>query len=186
MLDVTSQNRGTLTIEESERLADAALELHKGYEKSMLIKLAARTSIRETALLNLKFNDIAYDSKNDCYLVRVLDKGNKKDEKPITKEFYNDLLKIKNEYYYSKYDDSKVFHLNKDSVCDLMRFATKKCGLEDRNITFHSLKGIAINWTLENYNDIVLAQKQGNHANINTTMVYVNKSRDVSGMAGLS
>jgi integrase len=174
-------HRGTLTAEEAQRMADLArtTERQLKEEKYFLIMTAIRTSIRLGALLKLEWSDIK--EKETCYIVEVYDKGNKLDEKPITKEFYKQLSLLKQE------GRERVFYLSKDAVNDMMGRLRELMGFEEeRNITFHSFKNVGVNYVLDVTNDPEKARQQGNHSSIQTTYkYYVDKNKDYSQMAGM-
>jgi hypothetical protein len=59
---------------------------------------------------------------------------------------------------------------------------------EERNITFHSLKKMGVEYVLEMTGDLTLAAKQGNHSNIQTTNKYYTNMKDkenIGSMLGL-
>ncbi|WP_170318665.1 hypothetical protein [Paenibacillus sp. HGF7] len=111
-----SQSYGKLTLEEARFFAELALSQDKGLEKSVLIRLAYTTSIREGALLSLT----------------------------------------------ERYNDNKFFHITPKTISAMMKKIRKQLGIpEYRNIVFHSLKTVAINWELETTGDIHRAKRQG-------------------------
>ena len=168
-----------LTVDEALRMIEEAKKLNNGEEKSLLIELAVMTSIRLEALINLTWANFV--EKGDFYLVQVFDKGRKFDEKPIKKDLYHRLLRLK------KDNTNKVFSISKRTVERAVKELAKRMGMEDRNITFHSLKKVGVNWILETTGDIVLAAKQGNHSTINTTYkYYVDKKKKYDNYAGLT
>src|SRR5690606_21671595 len=92
-----SESYGKITLDEAREMAELVKKQVKGVEKSCLIRLAYVTSIRLGALLSLTWNNIKLSENGNFYTVEVFDKGKKKDRKPITKELYEELLKIKDQ-----------------------------------------------------------------------------------------
>src|SRR5690606_4958972 len=60
-LDPDGESYGKLTLSQAELIAEKVRSQVKGYEKSMLIKLAIRTSIRQGALLSLTYDKIRWN-----------------------------------------------------------------------------------------------------------------------------
>lgn len=178
--EADAESYGTLTWEEAKQMIELAKEERNGEEKSLLIELAVMTSIRLTALLNLTWKD--FEQKEGFWVVKVIDKGKSADEKPIRDELYHRLLKLK------RHNDDKVFSVSESTANRLVKKLAKKMGIdEERNIVFHSLKKVGINWVLDTTGDIVLASKQGNHKAIQTTYnYYLDRNKDFSKYAGLT
>lgn len=176
-------NRGVLTVQQAQQMSQLVLTTPKGYEKSMLIKIAYKTSIRKEALLNLKWTDIKKINDKDYYLIEVYDKGIKRDQKPISREMYQELQQLHQYLYYKK--DQYVFHLSINTITNMFKYLRQEMQLEE-NITFHSLKNVAINWCYE-HQGIVAAARQGNHASIQTAYHhYINKNIDYETMFGIA
>lgn len=174
------ESSGYLSYEEAMRMSGLARELEDGEEKSCLIDLATYTSIRLSALLNLKTNKIV--RKQDEWVLEVYDKGKKFDEKPIRDELYQRLIALS-----GRYNDGTIFEVAKKRTFQrTVDMLAKQIGINDRHITFHSLKNVAINWIIETTGNIVEGAKQGNHKDINTTFKnYVNKQKNFKAMAGV-
>lgn len=175
-----AESYGTLTWEEAKQMIELAKKERNGEEKSLLIELAVMTSIRLTALLNLKWKN--FEQKDGFWVVKVIDKGNSVDEKPIKNELYQRLLTLKSK------NKEKVFSVSESTANRLVKKLAKEMGIdEERNIVFHSLKKVGINWVLDTTGDLVLASKQGNHKSIQTTYnYYLDRNKDFSKYAGLT
>lgn len=186
-LPETGESYGKLSLLEAEKMAELVRTQSKGVEKSLLIQLAYKTSIRESALLSLTWHDIKKDDDKNIYIITVYDKGVKKDRKPISEQMYNDLLKIKNQEYYKRYSDDRLFHVTIKTISVMMKTLREQMGIpNERNIVFHSLKNVAINWELQVNNDITRAKRQGNHSDVNTTLRhYADNNTDMEAMAGI-
>jgi integrase len=171
---------GVLSLDESMQMIEIVRVQRKGKEKALLMEMAIRTSIRINALMELKWEDITKHS-DDIYVVTAIDKGEKRDNKPIPKELYEKLLALKSE-------DEFVFHLDKKTCNAMIKMACEEMGIsEKRNVTFHSLKKVGINWVIDSGGSVLDAAKQGNHGNIQTTYkFYMDKTKDYGKMAGLN
>lgn len=178
-----TESYGTLTLEEGEKMALLArnTEKEKAEIKYFLIKMAIRTSYRISDLLKLEWKDIVKHNE-DIYLIRIYEKKTGKyAKKPITREFYEELLNIKDN------NNNKIFNISTPAVNRMMENLRKQMGFsEERNIVFHSFRNIGIGLVLTMTNDIVLAAKQGNHSDINTTYKhYIEKTENYDLMAGM-
>lgn len=180
---------GDLSQTEAERMAEVAFqtEREKPLLKKMLILFAIRTSFRLSEILSVKWSD--FEEFEYGYKVTVVGKGNKKNTNAITKKLYNQLLELKEVNKQTKWtsDPNIVFQISKRAIQSMMDRLRIKCGIDpERNIVFHSFRGVAIDWELEQTGDIRLAAQQGNHNNINTTYKhYVKKTKDYSKLPGI-
>ena len=181
-----SKKIGFLTPDEAMHLARLALtEREKGKMKQALILLAAATSLRKNALLELKYSDIRPSEDNpDKYIIYTtdhLDKG-KPIEKEIHKKLYELLLEIKDE----NSNDDKIFHITNKSIDQMMKRLCKKAGIDPRrNITFHSLKKAGAEFAYEyTKGDMFAVTAQGGWTNPTTPYKhYMKKQRNIAGMA---
>lgn len=173
----------SITYNEALEMIERVKKQYKGHEKSLLIELAVKTSIRQNALLNMKWSDISISDKDkDIYLIEVIDKGEKKDDKPISINFYKRLLSLKGEHN----DDAKIFHITVKTARKMIKKLAEDMNIADRNIVFHSLKKTMINWTLDNLGDMKLARIQGNHESEITFLKHYTKyTKDFSKMPSI-
>lgn len=170
---------GVLSLDEAQKMIEVAKELPSGTEKSLIIELATFTSIRLTALLSLTWKNIK--NVDGFWIVSVYDKGEKLDEKPISNDLYTRLLVLKTDSY-------KIFTLTDKTCQRAIKQLCEKIGIndEERNITFHSLKKVGVNWIIDATGDITKGAQQGNHSNIQTTFKhYRSKRKDFGSMAGI-
>jgi integrase len=179
-----SKTAGDLTEEEFNLMVKKALTLENGLMKSLLIGLAARTSIRLSALLKLTWKDITRINHGEWegrWLVNVVDKGNKEDEKPIEDVFYEQLLDIQVD------GQDKIFSISDTAVNRFIKRLCEMIGIdEERNITFHSLKGYGANTVIDNGGSMEDAKRQCNHVSIATTSkYYMRRVKDYSKYAGI-
>lgn len=161
---------GVLTVEEVFKLAKLALQERKfGEIKYYLILFALDTCLRKKAILRLKWSD--FEVRDDYVIVHAIDKGNKKFNSKISKEFYNELLNIK------KYGENKVFPISSESVNDMMKRLRIKMNIpSERNIVFHSIRKAGVTFQYRITGDILQAKKAANHSNIQTTMRYIGEN----------
>lgn len=187
-LPVDVKHYGSLSVDEIDRLCDFTLkERNKSWEKHYLIKLAQRTSFRSSVLLNLEWSDIQKDEfRDDVYIVTGRNgKRGKTHTRPIHKDFYDELLTLKEKYEY-EYDDDKIFHLNKMDTSRLMnRFCKAENISEKRNIAFHSIRRFGSNFIKRITGDITLAQEQLDHSDIRTTMIYTDTNDNIDLSVGM-
>lgn len=172
-----SESAGSLFFNEAEYMAKLVKKQTKGQEKSGLIRLAYTTSFRKSSLLNLEWTDIKENPEADHYLVTSVGKGGKKHTVPISSELYSELQLIKEQKYYEKYNDNKIFHLSKTTIQNMMDSLKKEMGIsEERNIVFHSFRNVAAS-----YGSLEEVKEHLNHSDINTTNKYYrHKMKDYS------
>jgi len=157
---------GWLTWDEVEKMIELAKSLPSGEQKSLAIELAARTGIRLEALHKLTIDN--FTQHEGYVLITVLDKGKKKDEKPIPYNVFEKVVQL------TKRFDGKLFKICKRT---LQRAVTDELvplmGIEEeREISFHSIKKMGVMWVLEETGDLQKAAIHGNHSNIQTTWKY--------------
>ncbi|WP_431785804.1 tyrosine-type recombinase/integrase [Paenibacillus lactis] len=176
-----SKRCGTLYAHEAEKMAKVVVSTVKGIEKSALIHMAYTTSFRKSSLLNIRFSDIVKHDAYDYYEVTVIGKGNKKHTVPISCELYNQLLQIKEQEYYKKYQDDKVFHLSKTTIQEMMNYLKQELNIPPhRNIKFHSFRNVA-----SMYGTLEEAKAHYNHSSYDVTERYRHKNNDLSNSISL-
>lgn len=111
-----SERIGFLSPDEAIFLSELALtERQNGIQKQALILLAASTSMRKSAILNLKFSDISAslddENKYIIYSPEILDKG-KKVDKEIHKDLYDIIISFKGD----RQDDDKIFTIDNKGI----------------------------------------------------------------------
>lgn len=185
-LKENSKSYTSLSQTEAERFATVAFETEreKPFVKKMLIMLAIRSSFRLDELLNLRWKDFEPILDEGICKVCTIGKGGKPNCNSFSIKLYNEILELKKINKENK-EDSLVFELSKDSINDMMKRLRERLSVEDRNIVFHSFRGVAIDFALET-GDIKQAAQQANHSSIETTYKhYINKSRDYTQTAGV-
>ncbi|MFC8688176.1 tyrosine-type recombinase/integrase [Brevibacillus porteri] len=176
-----SEEIGYLTLEELEQMVELAKTLPNGLQKSLLIELGWKTSIRMDALLSITWKDFK-KVKDDIWLVRAVDKGNEVREMPITDEFYNRILILKGDASLT----DRVFQMGSTTVFETVETLKKLIGItEDRRVSFHSVRKFLIDLMVE-YGDLKAAMAQSGHKNIQTLWNhYAKKQKDYEAMAGI-
>lgn len=184
-----SESYDSVSFEESERLAELVYqtEKHNPRMKSLLIKVAVRTSFRFGELTKLTWDD--FEDQGDYVLVHV-DKNNEKRNKhkimPISKELYNKVLELKDEVVLRWNGNSNIVFKLKENVDMMTRLNNAADFLGEREIKFHSFRGAAGDWEYEDSKDMKRVMQQLNHSNMNTSYNhYMNKDKDYLSMAGI-
>ena len=163
------------TYEEIQDLIETAKTYRNGNQKSLLIELAFKTGIRKDALL--KINRDNFKLTETGWVLEVLDKGMKKDIKPLTYEFYNDkILPELNQ----REDGEKLFQMTDRTVTNLLMKLKEDLCIKG-NKTFHSIKKSFVNRVAEiSDRDVALMQLAGNHDDVSTTLKYYYKDTTLS------
>lgn len=164
-----SKHYGVLESHEVFDLAEWALtERTKGETKRLLILFSYDTCARLDECLSMKWNDIVV--KEEVVLISGIGKGNKEFRSTISKDFYNELLKLKKE------DSETVFNLSERRVSDMMARARKHFNIpQEREIVFHSLRKSGASYRFRVTGDILEAKKALNHSSLATTELYLQK-----------
>lgn len=153
-----------MTHEEIIQAINLVSSTRKGFEKGLLIRMAYATAFRRESLLELKWTDLV--NREGIWFVKTLGKGNEWDYKKISNDLYDELMKQK-----ELIGGEKIFQLTKKTVNRMMNYIRENIDFGDRVITFHSFKKSSINEValITNY-DLKAMQRQGNHANVATTL----------------
>lgn len=177
---VKDSHYGAFSVEEVFEFAEWAWknEREKGDIKRLAILFSLDTCIRKSALLRLKWTDIS--EKDDGYEVKGIDKGNSEFRQLISKEFYNELLTIK---------DGKspyVFNISVDSIDSMMGRYRKAFNVpRERRLVWHSIRKSGIMFRFRLTNDILEAKRAANHKSIVTTQIYL-ESEDYGQIGAVS
>jgi len=176
-----SEEIGYLTLMELEQMVELAKTLPNGLQKSLLIELGWKTSIRMDALLSITWKDFK-KVKDGVWVVRAIDKGNEEREMPITDQFYQRIYAMKGE---SKSTD-RVFQMGSTTVFNTVETLKRIIGIaEDRRVSFHSIRKFLIDLMVE-HGDLKAAMAQSGHKSIETLWKhYANKQKDYESMAGI-
>lgn len=177
-----TKSYGVLTPEEAFLMAELALTTEREHKKLKyyLILVAIKTSLRISDLLALKWSD--FKIEDDLVFIDIYEEKTEKEaRKPLTRAFYEELLSIKHE------NQEKVFNVNDGTINSMMKRLREKMNINpNRNIVFHSLRKVGINFVMDVTGDIKAAAEQGNHSNINTTYnSYIDRTKNYDNMAGV-
>lgn len=185
-LPVEENKHGELNDAEAKLIREFVLPQRKGIEKAAIIKFASRTSFRKSSILNLTWDDFKKNKNNDYYEVTGISKRNKKSTKAITVEFYNELLEIKEQPYYSRYGDNKVFHLSKTTIQTMIKNINEHFSFNDeKGIVFHSLRNVMAGFIEETGGSIEEIREQLNHTGYSNLKSYMHKKKDLSNSPSL-
>ncbi|WP_167686384.1 tyrosine-type recombinase/integrase, partial [Paenibacillus polymyxa] len=170
-------------------MAKLVVKQKKGQEKSAIIRLAYTTSFRKSSLLHIKWSDITKDRSGTIYLVKAVGKGGKAHTRPISEDLYHELLKIKTQPYYQRYNDDYIFHLSKDTIRNMMNTLKEEMHIraqyKPNSLVFHSLRNVAAGYIKETGGDIEEIRDQLNHSDYNSLKHYMHKDTDYLNMAGI-
>lgn len=176
-----SEAHGFILFDETEKMAELVLQHKNGLEKSSLIKLAVRTSLRKSDLLSLTYGMIYKDTeKIGDYLFDIKEeKTGKIVTKEVSGELYADLLKIKSD----SCTDDKIFHITNRMIDTMLDNLCFEMELDKRRrITFHSFRKAGAGYLKElGYADTDIADQLG-HASVETSRKwYLKKGRNIAG-----
>ncbi|MGG1444771.1 tyrosine-type recombinase/integrase [Brevibacillus laterosporus] len=166
---------GFLNWNEMQQIIRKVKEQRKGWEKSIILTLAAQTAIRKDALFNLERAGILL--LNDVPIIKAYDKRGILDTKPIPIPIYNELM----EFIKVHGEKERVFTIR--SQATLNNTIAKACEelqiSKDRKITFHSFKKGSVDTTQKVFKDVKITQQHANHANPSTTLnIYTDSIHD--------
>lgn len=136
-----TKNIDIISPDEAKVLKKLALkEKHDGFEKSVLIDLAASTSIRKDAILEVKYEHIVpHPTKQDVFLIdndELFDKGEMV-YKEIHKEMYQRLIALKSD----KQKDGDIFTVSYHTLTPMIKRLYKQAGFDTRrDVSWHSLR----------------------------------------------
>ena len=178
---------GHLSQTEADRISYWVLENEstKPYLKHCLIQFATRTSFRLDEILRIEWDD--FKLKDGYCEVTCIGKGQKERTTSFSMTLYNKLMKLKeeNKKYKNSESTNKVFVVSKDAINDMMKRIREGMGLEDRNIVFHSFRGIAID-KLVSEEGLEAAIEYSGHSNYDVMIKhYVNLKKDLSKSPGI-
>jgi integrase len=162
-----SISHGVLESNEVFEMAELArYEGKKGEVFRLMILFSLDTCARKAECLSMKWSN--FIEKPDGVLVKNIGKGNKEFRQLISKDFYKELLTLKEDGV------DKVFQIGDRTVDRMMASLKEKMQIpEDRHISFHSIRKSGVTFRFRLTQDILEAKRAANHSNINTTMLYL-------------
>lgn len=137
-------------------------------ELYMCVKTMYITANRVSATLSMKWSE-NINRETDItgakvWVVKVKDKGKKVIEKPVTDEFYEELLKYKIEGEDFIFPNIKKHHI---------RYVMEKYGEKiGRTLSPHSIKGSALTIAYKKTRDMNKVKQLGGHESVATTEIY--------------
>jgi integrase len=142
-------------------------ERYNKEKKYYLVLFSLDTCIRKSAVLRLKWSD--FTEQDNCIVIKGIDKGNDEFTEKISKEFYKELLSIKDE------QSDKVFEgLTKEAIDKLMQRYREAFNVpKERKLVWHSIRKGGVSFRYRATNDIREAQRAARHKNITTTQIYL-------------
>lgn len=179
---VAKRNPDFLYVDEFEMLVDSIDDnTILGARNKMVLELMYATGVRVSELVNIKINDIDFDTR----VIRVLGKGNKYRIVPFNpiceqylKEYIND---IRNEFGLIDHDYLLVNKfgnkITSRGVYDICERVAKNSMLNKR-IHPHMFRHTFATHVLDNGADIRVVQEMLGHANLNSTEIYTHVTMD--------
>lgn len=170
-LNENIRHYSVLSIEEVMKMAQLAKDTERQNRdiKYYLILFATDTCIRQSAILNLKWSDFV--EGEDCVKINSIDKGNKEFRKKIAKEFYQELLSLKED------GNNRVFNISRNAIAEMMkRLRVRMSFSEGRYIVFHSFRKAGITFAYRLTGDHLAAMRAGGHSSFNSTKGYIEET----------
>lgn len=168
--DVTHHE--SMSFDELNQLFEFMKNEKDGFEKYLIVKTLFTTANRRTETFNMTWKDnfvVRRDvsTGSDIHVIRVLAKGKKWIEKPISDEYYEELQQL-------NHGQEKVFKIHPKTMERALDKFSKQLG---KKITIHSLKATAITLGYQMTRDINLCKQLGGHASIVTTEIYLHEEK---------
>lgn len=173
-----SESYGSLTWGEVKEMIERVKSHRNGIIKSLVIELAVVTAFRIESLLSLTWGN--FSKKDGVWVVSVIGKGQKLDEKAIRDDLYERLRE--------HCGKEKLFDVTARTMRNTINKLCKEMNIpEERNISFHSLKKSSLHEAyLLSGGDLMTIKQHGCHSSAQTTMDYYLKfKKDYSEMISL-
>lgn len=162
-----SDGWGSLTEKEWNALLEfCSKQKHKADIKRMYFELAIITSLRSTALLNIKWKDIKKKMDNktqqEIWVITIFDKG-KEVKKPITNTIYDKICALKN---LSTQKEDYILNICSKTLSKVLSdFCEEyKIDQEERKIVLHSLKKASLDYVYSNSKDVMVTSRAAGHS----------------------
>lgn len=180
-----TENIGFMSSDEAKLIAQLALdELDNGLEVNVFILLSASTSIRKTAVQNLKLSDFKkHPTEEDGYMINspnLFDKG-KMVKKTVHRILYDRIVEL----HRGKNPDDKIFTISASTLERVFKRLCNMAGFDPtRNLSLHSLKKAGIQHVNELTNgDPFAVAAQGSHKNPVTSYNHYYQKENLAGMS---
>lgn len=179
-VDKNQSRHGEMNDYEAKVIREYVRSQVKGIEKAALIRMAYTTSLRKSELLKLTWADIKKHPTQDVYIITTIQKGKKNNDVPISEDLYNELLSIKEQEYYKRYTDDKIFHLSKTTIQNMMKDINENVALhDDKGVVFHSFRNVMGGWLEDRGGSLNEIQEHFNHSDMSTYINhYKHKTKD--------
>ncbi|PAV30248.1 hypothetical protein CIL05_07205 [Virgibacillus profundi] len=178
----TTDRYGILTLNEVEKMAELASKQGRGNIgriKQLMILFALDTCARRNDCLTIKWSNFTVNEHDVG--IHMIGKGNKDFKPSISKEFYNELLTLKQS------ESEFVFNIHVNTVNRMMDDLRRDMNIpKERNIVFHSFKKTGVQFIWKKTGDINQARKAANHSSIKTTDIYINREENYGIMGAIS
>lgn len=168
------EHHNALTLDEYLDMLEFMKNEKDGHEKYLYSKLMFHTGGRKTATLGAKWSDFVNEvdlpTGKKVWVFKFIGKGKKRTERPISDEFYLELLTLK------KTDSEYVFPELSSSQGAYKRYERSLKKYEkiiNKEISIHTLKATAMTVGYQMTKDINLVKQLGAHKSILTTQIYV-------------
>jgi integrase len=176
-----SNHYGAFSVDEVFKMSEWAFnnERELGDVKRLAILFSLDSCIRKSAMLRLKWTDFT-ETENGVE-VKGIDKGNSEFRQLISKEFYNELLTIKDE------KSDYIFNISSDSIDSMMGRYRKAFNVpKERRLVWHSIRksGVTFRYRISG-GDIMEAKRAAGHKSITTTQIYI-ESEDYGQIGAVS
>lgn len=169
-----------ISLEELKTAIEIVKGTQKGDIKALMLEVAFVTGFRKQSMMDLKWEDISWEESINKHVIKTLGKGQKWDYKKISLDVYERLSETRPQ---NSTREDRIFSLSDKTIQRMFNLINEEMDFGDRKISFHSLKKGSIEEVgiLTGY-DLQSMQRQGNHANIATTLNIYAKSRDLKDM----
>lgn len=153
----------------------------RGKRFSLLVDFMFKTGVRSTAVFNIKWSDFTIGSSaygGDWAILKVKDKGNKFNTKPISRDYYERLKKL----FYVE-GEELVFNnevSQKALQKQIEQFNRWNCKENGVDITYsiHSFKKGGATTLYNETHDLIKVRDFCDHKSVATTEIYIDKSNN--------
>lgn len=170
---------------EASAMTNEAMKLHEqGYKNgfkhkwstiAIMIETSVVTSFRLDSILKLTKDNFGF--QDGVHIIKVVGKGKKIDKKAIKESLYNKIIQLQQEH-----GQDNLFPISDSTALRCIKELAEKIGVNDRNVTVHSLKKCGLSEVYEiTGGDFMAVAKQGSHKSFATSQAhYVALSEDMS------
>ena len=161
-----------------------------GMRSCLMIEILYASGLRVSELINLRFEDLQFNSWADSYSLTFIGKGNKERCVPIhnraadlcktyksllSKEYHNITQRS---WIFGQLSSNYKKNLTRQSVNVILKKIAAKAGLDDRNVSPHAIRRTLATELLNNNADIMVVKEILGHVSVSTTQIYTKVSID--------